>query len=259
MSIKLNAAKLARRLTGRFTFKKRLPSEFGGASIHVTSRSDVRLLAPGFATSSLDLFIIAGRCINLGDCVWDIGANLGIFGFCAAAKAGPNGKVFTLEADPFYAELQHKSARNLPPTYAPVTPLCAAAADKFSILELAIPKRGQSRNHLRIVAGNDAGETESLKQVVTITGDFLLAHWPRPDFVKIDIEGAELLFFVGAKKLLSEVRPTIYLEASESNQSTATEILLSNGYKLFRLNQDGKLESVNRCDFNTLAIPSKVC
>ena len=210
-------ARVARNMTGRFTFRKRLPAEFGGARIHVTARSDVRLLAPGFSNTAMD--------------------------FCAAWKAGPQGKVFALEADPYYAELLHKTARTLPEHYASVVPLCAAVADRFSILELAIAKRGHSRNHLRIVSGLDADDTEAVKQVMAVTGDFLLAQWPKPDFVKVDIEGAELLFLAGASKVLSTARPGLYLEVSPSNRDLMTDLLLTHRYSLSRF---GGRDSVAR-------------
>jgi len=257
MSAPLRLASIARGLTGTFSFKKRLPTAFGGAPINVTSRSDIRLLVPGFSKSAADLFEVAHFHVRPGDCVWDIGANVGIFAFCASWKTGSKGKVFTLEADPYYVELQHKTNRTLLNGYAPVVPLCAAVADKISIMELSISKRGQSRNHLRIVAGNDAGETAVIKQVVTITGDFLLEHWPRPDFVKVDIEGAELLFLQGALKLLTTVRPRFYLEVNDDNRDNITDMLLSNDFLLSRLKREGETAPLGRCEFNTLATPTE--
>jgi len=250
-------AQVLRGLTGGFTFRKTLPREFGGAKIIVTSRSDIRLLAPGFTSSAGDLLQIARLCIRSGDCVWDLGSNLGIFAFCAAWKAGPNGKVFSLEADPFYAEFQHRTVKTLPEGYAPVVPLCAAVADKMTILDLAVPKRGHSRSYLKTVAGNDPGETETIKQVVSVTCDFLVEHWGRPDFVKVDIEGAELLFLSGARKLLETMRPTFYIEVSERNRDDATKILRSQDYVLSRFSLSGEEIPLRGCEFNTVAKPAE--
>lgn len=257
MDLGLGLARVARQMTGRFTFRKRLPAEFGAARIHVTTRSDVRLLAPGFSHTASDLFHVARSWIKAGDCVWDIGSNLGIFSVCAAWKAGPKGRVFALEADPSYADLLFRTARSLSDRYASVTPLCAAVADTLSILELAIPRRGHSRNHLRVVSDMNDQETEAVKQVVSVTCDFLLARWPKPDFVKIDIEGAELLFLAGAGDLLSTVRPDLYLEVSPTNCDQITELLLSHRYVLSRVDPDGTAARVDRCEFNTLAQPGE--
>jgi FkbM family methyltransferase len=257
MISKLAIAKVARKLSGGTVFRKRLPSEFGGARVNVTSRSDIRLLAPGFARSSSDLMQVASRYVKEGSCVWDIGSNLGIFSFCASWKAGPQGRVFTLEADPYYAELQNRTVLSLPKGYSPVTPLCAAVADEMGILDLCIPKRGHSRNHLMKVEGNEAGETESKKQVVSLTADFLLHYWPMPDLVKIDVEGAEILFLRGATRLLENVRPILYIEVSEANSNLATEILSSFKYDTFTLEPDGSEKHVEKCAFNSIARPKE--
>jgi FkbM family methyltransferase len=257
MSLGLQLARVARHMTGRFTFRKRLPAEFGAARIHVTTRSDVRLLAPGFSQTASDLFHVVRGCIKAGDTVWDIGSNLGIFSVCAAWKVGTRGKVFALEADPCYADLLYRTARTLPARYASVTPLCAAVADRLSILELAIPRRGHSKNHLRIVSDMGDEDTEAVKQVISVNCDFLLASWPKPDFVKIDIEGAELLFLAGAGQMLSQVRPGLYLEVSPANCDEVTDLLLHHRYVLSRVCPDGTATPVDRCVFNTLAQPAE--
>lgn len=247
--------KIARSLTGKWIYQKKLPKAFGPGRVFVSPRSDIRLLAPGLRQSASDLFLVAERYIKRGDVVWDIGSNLGLFAFCSAWKSGPTGAVHTLEADPFYAELQHRTARGLPQGYAPVIPLCAAAADRPRLLELSIPKKGQSRNHLSILEGNAAEETESKKQVVCLTADFLIEQWPAPHFVKVDIEGAEILFLDGAKRLLSGIRPCFYIEVNAPNQDRATGIFHEAGYDLFVLSPEGTEIPVDRCAFNTLARP----
>lgn len=257
MNLKPLAA-IARTLTGRFIFKKRLPPAFGGSGIFVTSRSDIRLLAPGFEWGASDLLIVAGKYIKPGDCVWDIGSNLGIFSFCSASKAGPQGSVYSLEADPFFVEIQHRTSRSLPNSYAPVSPLCAAVADRSGLLKLAIPKNGLSRNHLSILSGNSASAAEMYKQVVTVTADFLLDHWPSPDFVKVDVEGAEILLLEGAERLLKAVRPTFYIEVNPENQKRATEIFRSYNYHFFSIDSRGTETSESTCVFNTVVKPGEI-
>jgi FkbM family methyltransferase len=257
MNASLEIAKLARKLTGNFVFRKKLPRTFGSARINVTSRSDIRLLAPGLHRSASDLLQVASLYIRPGSCVWDIGSNLGVFSFCASWKAGPQGRVYSLEADPFYVELQNKTVRLLPTGYSPVIPLCAAVADTMGIMNLCIPRRGHSRSHLASVEGNKAGETEALKQVVSVTADFLLRYWPKPDFVKVDIEGAEILFLRGATELLRGVRPNMWIEVCESNSDLATKLLSSFNYRMFTLAPDGSEQPAEKCKFNSLVKPSE--
>jgi FkbM family methyltransferase len=252
-------ANIARFLTGKFVFNKRLPASFGGAKIRVTSRSDIRLLKPGFNSSSGDLLQVAKTYIRPDYCVWDIGSNLGIFSVCAAWFAGPKGKIFSVEADPYYAELQFSTSKRLPQGYSSITTLCAAIADTNRLLELHIPQRGHSRTHLGIIQRNKAGEIATTKQVVCVTADFLLKHWTPPDFVKVNIEGAEMLFMEGAYNLFEEVRPFMYIEIDEANRQLATEKFNLWNYRLFALSPEGKELPIDTCEYNTIAKPKEKC
>lgn len=244
-----------RRATGPIVFRKPLPEEFGGASLYVTSRSDMRLLYPGYRRAAQDLLTVAQKYIRRGDVVWDLGSNLGIFAFAAAYVAGERGEVDTVEADPKYAELQNRTAARLPCGYAPVNTLCAAIADHAGILELSIPRNGHARNHLSIVEGNDAGMPEATKAVVAITCDFLLQHWPAPRFVKMDIEGAELIALRGATRLLEVIRPLFYVEVGYKTRTEVTRLFRNAGYRLCCLNGGGEEIALEQCAFNTIAIP----
>lgn len=75
---------------------------------------------------------VVDKYVKPGMNVWDVGSNLGILSFCAASRATASGKIYSVEADPKYAEIQNMTARGLPTSYAPVTPLCAAVSDSLS-------------------------------------------------------------------------------------------------------------------------------
>lgn len=127
-------------------FKKTLPKDFGSARIIVTGRADRRVLKPGWNGAAYDLQLVARKLIEPGMTVWDIGANQGLFAFMAAFKAGPTGHVYALEADPHYADLIHRSSRNLSDAYAPVDILSAAISDQNSVLRFSTSRSGHARN-----------------------------------------------------------------------------------------------------------------
>lgn len=248
-----------RKLTTHFIFKKSLPSEFGSAKIFVSSRSDIRMLAPGLKRSANDLFLIVSNLIKPNDIVWDIGSNLGILTFSSAIKVGRNGKVFSLEADPKYSEIQTKTLSIFNCESAPISILCAAVSDRIGILDLIIPKKGHSRNHLSIVTGNSAGEKETSKQVVTLTLDWLLDYWDVPDFIKIDVEGAELLTTSGAGRVFLEIRPIAYIECSAVNQDEMTKFFKEKKYRLFSMDNHGTISPTDKFVFNTIVMPEEKC
>jgi FkbM family methyltransferase len=258
MSLTEHLVRSARALTGPLVFRKSLPRDFGSQKIHVTTRSDIRLLKPGFQESSGDLFTVVRNYVKPGDTVWDIGSNLGILTFASAMQVGPKGKVYSLEADPRYADLQSRTLRDITSDQAgKVSILCAAVANQAGILDLVIPKKGHARNHLSIVGGICAGEAAMTKQVLSVTLDWLLnqGQWGRPDFVKIDVEGAEALAVEGGKNLFEQARPVAYIECAPENTGFLTQYFTKLNYGLFTLGPKGEEIATEQFAFNTIVKP----
>jgi FkbM family methyltransferase len=162
--------------------------------------------------------------VKPGNVVWDIGANCGTFAFsCDAAAA-----VVAVEADPFLCGLLDRSnLRN----GGVVQLIRGAISDRRGTAEFSIAARGRASNHLSVVNGSTqtGGERERLT-VDAYSLDDLLALVPAPDFVKIDIEGAELLALRGAESVLRDVRPLIYVEISAANENGCFELLAAASY-----------------------------
>lgn len=72
------------------------------------------------------------------------------------------------------------------------------------------------------------------RQYVPCLGiDTLLESQPAPAFVEIDVEGAEALVLEGARKLLGEIRPILYVEVATSNRSKIEEMMREFNYEIF--------------------------
>lgn len=242
----------ARALTKGFTFSKRLPAEFGSLSVRVTTGADLRVLYPGFDRCANDLMLVARLFVKPGDVVWDVGSNLGIFSVCAAHKAGPQGRVLSIEADPKYAAIQHETFTALPHGAAPCNVLCAAVADRLGILDFGVHAQGSARSGLVETA---SAKASSSKPVMAITLDYLLDSEPWPKVVKIDVEGADLLALKGGERLLREARPIIYTEMTEETYPHSSAIFRAAGYDLRRLD-GGKLTPLTSFGAYVVALPT---
>jgi FkbM family methyltransferase len=237
--------------------RRRLPEELGGHALYVSPDAAMKLWQRDLAAVDPILLRMASELVRPGMVVWDIGANVGLFGFAAAFAAGPSGRVLAVEADGWLAELIGRSAREAPAAYARLEVLAAAVSDVPGTAELCIARRGRAGNHLRSVAGStQTGGTREVIQVAAITLDGLLDRFPAPQVVKIDIEGAEVLCLRGAARLLREIRPILLCEVTEENAAEAGALLRGHGYTLFDAGTPaGQRQSLDRPPWNTLALP----
>lgn len=200
--------------------KRQLPN---GVKLYVSPDSQLKYLSKLF---DIDLVSIAKEQISEKSVVWDIGANCGVFSFSSSLAR----QVVAVEADPFLCCLIQDS---ISMNGIPILLVSAAASSSYGIAEFSIAKRGRASNHLSFVSGSSqTGGERSRILVPTITLDGLLDSVLPPTFVKIDVEGAEVEVLNGARRLLREVRPVIYLETVQVTHAACALILEDAGYTL---------------------------
>lgn len=241
----------------RVVLKKRLPAEFGRLPIFVSPDSALKLWKPGFGAELQDLLRIASTYVREGDSVWDIGANVGVFAFAAAAKCGKHGSVLAVEADTWLSVLLQRSRVHRTNIEYPIEILCAAVSDENRILNFQIAERGRSANSLEKSGQRaPAGGVRYSQPVPSYTLDALLDRFKAPNVMKMDVEGAELMALQGGTKLLNEVRPIIYCEVGEGVADPIYTLLRTARYRVF----DGDnpiLTEQATATWATLAIPEE--
>jgi hypothetical protein len=144
---------LAERLSRGRVLKRQLPARFGGAPIFVSPDAALRFWRKDLAKCDPPLFDAADELVRPGDVVWDVGANVGLFTFAAAARAGATGRVLAVEADQWLVSLLRRSASCQPASSAAVSVLSAAVSDRVGVAEFCIAKRGRCSNYLRGLGG----------------------------------------------------------------------------------------------------------
>jgi FkbM family methyltransferase len=252
---KLARTALERLSRGR-VLRRRLPERSGARSLFVTPDSALRFLLPGERCFDSMLLSIANRWVKETNVVWDIGANVGVFTF-ASAHNTRGGKVVAVEPDPFLAGLLRRSCQLHENRDLDVEVLSVAVSDRVGVSKLAIAIRGRCSNSIEgAAAGSEAGGIRDLVAVPTFTLDMMLAHYPAPSFVKIDVEGAEALILKGAERFLSVARPLLLIEVASQNSNEVSETLVRHGYDLYDAEVLGtELRRVEKCSWNTLALP----
>ena len=194
--------------------------------------------------------------VKKDDVVWDIGTNVGFFSFLAAEKAGSKGSVLSVEPDTWLVNILKKSCALNNDLNIHILPV--ALSDNVGIAYLNIANRSRTTNFLSVSQGStQTGGVREQQVVPTFTLDFLLDNFPKPNFVKVDVEGAERFVFSRADKLLSEVKPLILTEVDSPNFDFLTSKFKSFGYDLFDADvlAEKGLIPLSGVTSNILAIP----
>lgn len=155
---------------------------------------------------------IAERGVN----VIDIGANIGYYTLMAASLIGEAHQVYAFEPQPRVAE---KLRRNVALNHlSNVSVFQYALSDSEDQVTFYIPTDGMDAHGS--LAPNGRFEVKEEVTVVARPLDVVLDELGNPSIglIKMDAEGAELMIFRGAPKLLSSrERPSIIFEANETN------------------------------------------
>ncbi|MBV8545131.1 MAG: FkbM family methyltransferase [Acidobacteria bacterium] len=167
--------------------------------------------------------------IRPGATVFDVGANVGFFTLLASKLAGDSGRVYAFEPLPRNLDFLDRHLRINEIANVHVKALAIAAASGEAHFRIA-----QHASMGGLAEGGDL-------HVVTASLDDLIAsgYVTRPDFIKMDIEGAESDALRGAKELLAGRALTIALSTHGWQQHEACWTTLTEaGFKL-ELLKDG--------------------
>lgn len=229
--------------------KRHLPADFGSSPIYVSPDAALSFWKRDLERIDPFLFRFARQLAKPGMTVWDVGANVGLFTFAAAAKGCT---VLAIEADFFLAGLIERSvAENACGDR--VNVIRRAVSDRAGTVTFNISKSGRCANYVAGFGTEQSGGARASVTVPAISLDGLLAEgWAPPDLVKIDIEGMDHIALRGADRLLSR-RPTLILEVSDANRFELSSILQKHQYQLF----DTDLHQVRKMPLcNVVAMPA---
>ena len=245
-------------ITSPFVFTRRLPPEAGGGVICVSTRvGGLKYLFKSSDRLDKELLEIAKFLVKPGYVVWDVGANVGLFSRAAAFYAGYLGSVLSIEADMEAVKLLLKTSRLTRSKESVMTVLPVAISNEVGYTRFDIARRAGSSNALEGFGSTQTGGIRETRVVPCTTLDNLLAHFPEPKVLKIDVEGAESLVLSGAANILRRIRPRIYCEVSGFEKQNVYDFLRDFGYTLW----DGQAfdwahpKSVSSNTCNIVALP----
>ena len=137
---------IAEHLSRGRRLKRRLPKEMGDFPLMVSPEAGgLKYWRKDITKADPILFGLAREVVRPGFVVWDVGANQGIFSFCAAWLAGPKGLVVAVEPDTGLADLLNNScavSARIPRATVTIVPL--AVSDSIGQRQFHIAKRARA-------------------------------------------------------------------------------------------------------------------
>lgn len=171
-----------------------------------------------------------------GDTVLDIGAHVGLFSAIAQQAVMPGGRVIAVEPSATTAELLRRNTGGQ-------TTVLEAAVGQITGRQV-LHSEGSGKSAYNTLGGDAADGVEV--DVVTIDQLMTDQGVARADFVKLDVEGAELAAWRGAKQAIEQQRlGVVMIEFTEPNlkrAGTSSRELFAavndSGYTLCRFDTD---------------------
>jgi len=166
--------------------------------------------------------------VKEGNTVYDLGANFGLHGMLCSGLIGPAGRLYNFEPLPAnVAEINSNYRLNKIDNYENVQ---RAVSNKSSTLKFTVAHHATQG---KLVDDNANGD---IIQVESITLDQFINQGNRhPDFIKMDIEGAEGFALEGYSNSISKSFPLMIIELhSPEADKKVGEFLKFYGYKAYR-------------------------
>lgn len=222
------------------TLGKGIKRNFKGNTVRVPTRY-FRYFPNGYED---DTFEFVNKEIKEGMVVLDIGAHIGIIAVPLAKKVGANGKVYAFEPTPTTVSILKETIRINNIKNISVQPY-ALANTKGKLIFYTSDNKVDNSNSLIDNHRLDRKENKIEVEVNTLDDFKVSSNISKIDFIKIDVEGAELRVLKGAAKTIGQDKPKMVLSmhpASIKNSGDSAEeiwnFLNGYGYKILLENKE---------------------
>lgn len=175
--------------------------------------------------------------VKVGDTVIDIGAHIGYYSLLMAGLVGQRGNVIAIEAHPKNFELLQKNIELN--GYENITAINKAASDTKKEISLYLDKSGSARHSI-------IKDNSYCSKPITIEAAKIDDLVTTPiDFVKVDIEGAEILALKGMQNtikrsekmvIISEFTP-MFMKAMDVDPKDYIDLLKTLGFEVFNIDE----------------------
>lgn len=189
-----------------------------------------------------------------GQTIYDIGGHVGIFTLFFARSVGKNGKVITFEPNPWNYNmiLEHLKLNN----FDNVKVYKIALGKKREDATLAVRKSetgtGSLQENIKASILQEKGAETVQVEVDTLDNQITTNNLPKPDFVKIDVEGLEMDVLGGMQRIIEDCKPKLFIEihgigvqSKIENAQRVVEFLVAHEYSIIHIESGEIITSSN--------------
>lgn len=202
--------------------------DFSTPRLHrVTDFDDFPVLFPSLA----EPFVTTQQYLDfaklqIGDVAFDLGAYCGLSSIAFAKEVGPSGKVIAVEPDPLNswtasANINRQAASS---NVRNIDLVQAAVAARMGVLRFS--SEGAMGSAAASIVGNHRGQVIEV-EAVSLQNLADRAGRGRVDFIKMDIEGAELDVILNSQEFLDHYRPKLIIEAHFIDGALTSEPIIN--------------------------------
>ncbi|MBK7871032.1 MAG: FkbM family methyltransferase [Saprospiraceae bacterium] len=217
--------------------------------VALPSASELVLLGAKVHDSELRLTRFMLQYLKPDSVVADIGAHFGFYTLLAAYLVGNRGKVLAFEASPKVFEVLEENVRAFPQIEAKHNAVSEATGmisfyefpTYYSEYNTLSPQQFEQSDWFHKIPH------QRVEVPAICLDDFFMETSIVPNFIKIDVEGAEYQVIKGAERLLRNHTPIIameFLAAKRNNEAhrQALALLQALGYRSYSIDSTGNLQ-----------------
>jgi len=184
-------------------------------------------------------------CLDLaGKTVYDIGGFEGILTMFFARAVGDNGRVITFEPNPvnFRKILENVKLNHFTNVETSQTALGRKKGKVALVFHPSERARGSIRKSIKKQNLKKKGSETIHVQIDSLDNQIASKSLPKPDLVKIDVEGLEKDVLLGMKETIKHHEPKLFVEihgvGKEEKRKNAHEVvifLIEHGYSIYHV------------------------
>jgi FkbM family methyltransferase len=175
-----------------------------------------------------------------GKNVYDIGGYIGLTTIFFARAVGETGSVVTFEPNPqnYNAILDHIELNG----FKNVTVMQIGLGRKRETLKFVVSDRQSALGTAHPSRQNQLLERRGVRvfhiEVDTLDNQIAVNNLPKPDFVKIDVEGLEIDVLNGMIQTISNDKPELLIELHGQGEQDVVDFLFRHRYNVYQVEND---------------------